>query len=143
MLNPRPWNAYRQVATQTASPGQLILMLYDGALRFLEQARIGFAAEDPVEMNETVNNNILRAQAIIHELNVSLNMREGGALADTLRRLYHYFDRRLTESNFQKQEEGLSEVHNRMTVLRNAWAEMLTQYSPMDRAGESLAELCA
>jgi flagellar protein FliS len=142
MLNHSPWKAYRQIATQTASPGQLILMLFDGALRFLEQARTGFAAKDPLEMNEAVNNNILRAQAIIHELNVSLNMHDGGALADTLRQLYNYFDRRLTDSNFHKQTDGLCEVHTRLTILRDAWAEMLTQQT-VAIPSESFAPLCA
>ena len=52
-----PWKSYRQVATQTASPGQLVLMLYEGAIRFLERARLGFAQEDPAEFNLTINNN--------------------------------------------------------------------------------------
>jgi flagellar protein FliS len=117
-------------------------MLFDGALRFIEQARKGFAANDPLEMNEAVNNNILRAQAVIHELNVSLNMSEGGPLADTLRQLYNYFDRRLTESNFHKQTDGLCEVHNRLTILRDAWAEMLAQQAAASPQ-ESFAPLCA
>ena len=78
MTQPNPWAAYRQVATQTAPPGQLILMLYDGVIRFLGQAMLGFSHEDPLEFNRTINNNILRAQAIIQELNLCLNMDAGG-----------------------------------------------------------------
>ena len=62
-----PWASYRSVATQTASPGQLVLMLFDGAIRFLECALNGFGSEDIVESYQTINNNVLRAQAIIHE----------------------------------------------------------------------------
>ena len=117
-----PWQSYRQVATRTASPGQLVLMLYEGAIRFLERAQAGFALHDPVESNTTVNNNILRAQDILRELDFSLNMTEGGELAFQLRRLYDYFDRRLQESNLKKEPAGIAEVIQRLTVLRDAWA---------------------
>jgi flagellar protein FliS len=119
-------------------------MLFDGAIRFLEQARVGFSEDDPALSNQTIHNNLLRAQAIITELNLSLNIHQGGELALTLRRLYDYFDRRLTESNMRKTEDGIVEVSKRMTVLRDAWAEMLTQNNPGSAAptGE-LATLCA
>lgn len=125
MPQPNPWQSYRQVATQTASPGQLVLMLFDGAIRFLERARLGFNFEDPLEFNLTINNNLLKAQAVISELNLSLNMEEGKDCAANFRRLYNYFDRRLQESNQYKQEAGIVEVIGRLTVLRDAWAEML------------------
>lgn len=129
MTPSKPWQSYRQVATITASPGQLILMLYDGALRFMQQALLGFAHDDPLEFNLTINNNILRAQAIIHELDYSLDMKAGGDLSQTLRRLYHYFDNRLQESNVYKKPEGLNETIKRLLVIRDAWAEMLTKQS--------------
>lgn len=119
--------SYRAVATQTASPGQLVLMLYDGAIRFLEQARSGFAKEDPLEFNLTINNSVLRAQAIINELNGTLNMEVGGQFAVTLRALYEYMDQRLHESNQYKREEGIIDVIRRLIVLRDAWAQMLQQ----------------
>lgn len=125
MLQTNPWQSYRQVATQTASPGQLVLMLYDGAIRFLECARLGFQYEDPLEFNLTISNNLLKAQAIINELNTSLNMEQGQDCAKNLRSLYDYLDRRLQESNQRKEEKGILEVIRRLTVLRDAWAEML------------------
>jgi len=125
MHSRQPWNSYRQVAAQTAPPGQLVLMLYDGALRFLEQARLGFGHDDPLEFNRTINNNILRAQAIINELNLALNMPDGGQFAATMRALYNYFDSRLQRSNQHKTEDGILEVISRLTVLRDAWSEML------------------
>lgn len=127
-MNPKnPWQSYRQVATRTASPGQLILMLYDGAIRFLERAKAGFQLEDPVECNTTINNNILRAQDIIRELDFSLNAERGGDLAQELHRLYDYFDRVLLEANLRKDVGGVAEVIQRITALRDAWATMLTQ----------------
>lgn len=83
-----PWKSYHQTATLTAPPGQIILMLYDGALRFLERASVGFRCTDPAELNMTVHNNLLRARDIIRELDCALNHEQGGELADTLHRLY-------------------------------------------------------
>jgi flagellar protein FliS len=51
MYRPNSWKTYQQAATNTATPGQLILMLYDGAIRFLNQAEQGFQFEDPAEFN--------------------------------------------------------------------------------------------
>jgi flagellar protein FliS len=100
-------------------------MLFDGAIRFLEQARGGFALEDPGEFNLTINNNVQRAQAIIDELNGSLDMVRGGELSRHLRGLYLYLDRRLDESNRTKTPEGIGECLERLDTLRNAWADML------------------
>lgn len=124
-----PWKSYRQIATQTAPPGQLVLMLYDGAIRFLEQSLPGFECEDPAEANMTVNNNLQRAQDIIRELSLSLNTEQGGEFAQTLRRLYDYFDRRIWESNLHKRPEGIREVIRHLGVLREAWATMLNNHN--------------
>jgi flagellar secretion chaperone FliS len=121
----KAWQSYRQVATQTASPGQLVLLLYNGILRFLEQARLGFGLDDPKEFNEAINNNLQRALAIINELNQSLNMAQGGEFASKMRGLYDYFDRQLHESNMTKTEAGILEVIKHVTILRDSWAEML------------------
>ena len=122
-----PWKSYRQIATRTAPPGQLVLMLYDGAIRFLEQGLAGFSMDDPATANMTVHNNLQRAQDIIRELNLSLNLEQGGEFAATLRRLYDYFDRRLWESNTRKQPDGIREVIRHLEVLRGAWSSMLNQ----------------
>lgn len=125
MTYQRPWNSYRQTATQTASPGQLVLMLYDGAIKFLEKSLCGFEIEDPAKSNETISNNIIRAQNIISELNSTLNLAEGGTLAETLRGLYNYMDDRLMESNLKKTPDGIQETIRRLTSLRDAWSQML------------------
>ena len=120
-----PWQSYRQVATATASKGQLVLMLFDGIVRFLDRSLTGFEMEDPAESNQTISNNILRAQDIIRELNRSLNMEAGGDVAMTLHRLYGYYDRRLMESNVRKDRDGIKEIIGLVSVLRDAWAAML------------------
>jgi flagellar secretion chaperone FliS len=132
------FKSYRQIATKTAPPGQLILMLFDGALLFLERARAGFEYNDPGKKNQTIHNNLRRAVDIIRHLNQSLNLEVGGELAATLRRLYHYFDMRLTESNFQKRRDGVDEVVGHLKELRDAWATMLAnQGQGSERSRES------
>ena len=121
--------SYRQIATLTAPPGQIVLMLYEGAIRSLERALPGFAMDDPAQANMQVHNNLQRAQDILRELNYSLNMEQGGECATTLRSLYEYFDRRLLESNRQKQPHGVKEVIVHLTELRDAWATMLSNLS--------------
>lgn len=127
MVSRNPWESYRRVATQTAPPGQLILMLYDGALRALDQALRGFASDDPATANATIHNGTQKAVDIIRELNFSLNMERGGEFAATLRRLYDYFERRLFESNLRKERAGIEEVQRHLQILRDAWATMLAQ----------------
>ena len=128
-MTPRnnPWQSYRKIATQTASPGQLVLMLYDGAISFLERGLTGFDYTDPLQFNLTINNNVLRAQAIVFELNSRLDMQQGGEVAENLRRLYDYFYRRLQEGNLKKKKEPLNEVLTRLRVLRDSWAQMMQQ----------------
>ena len=120
-----PWTSYQKVAAQTATPGQLVLMLFEGALRFLDRAHDGFLLEDPAERNTTIHNNVQRTQDILHELNMALDLSQGGELALTLRALYEYMDRKLMESNVQKDARGIIEVRHRISVLRDAWAGML------------------
>ena len=122
-----PWQSYRKVATQTASPAQLVLMLYEGAISFIEKSLEGFNHTDPLAFNLTINNNVLRAQAIIHELNARLDMANGGEISENFRRLYNYLHRRLQEANLKKKREPIEEVLMRLRVLRDSWAEMLRQ----------------
>jgi flagellar secretion chaperone FliS len=110
---------------QTAAPGQIVLMLFEGAILFLDRAESGFSQEDPAEANQTIHNNIQRAQEILHELNVALDIQSGGELAHTLRGLYEYMDRRLLESNLTKTNDGLIESRRYLSTLRDAWSQML------------------
>ena len=117
---------YRANAVLTASPGQLVLMLYDGVLKALAITRDAFArpVDDPRRI-ETINHQLLKAQTIISELQGGLNLEAGGEFALTLQRLYDYHNRRLLEANLRKQVEPVVEVERLVRELRNAWAEML------------------
>jgi flagellar protein FliS len=118
--------AYRSNAVLTASPGQLVLMLYDGALKAMAIALDAFnrPESDPRRI-ETINHQLQKAQAIIAELQSGLNLEKGGEFAQTLNRLYDYHYRRLFEANIRKQPEVVIEVEGLVRSLRDAWAEML------------------
>lgn len=139
MHAPNPFKSYRQVATQTAPPGQLVLMLFDGALKSLDCALLGFQSKDFAERNLQVHNNLARAQDIIRELNGSLDLPAGGQLAETLRNLYNYFELRLNESNLKKHPAGVKEVIPMIKELRDAWFAMLAQH-PGDVSAATAAE---
>lgn len=119
---------YRSNAVLTASPGQLVLMLYDGALRSLALAHQAF--ERPPEdfrRNEVINQQLQKAQMIIGELQGGLNIEAGGETAALLNRLYSYYNRRLLEANLRKQVAPVLEVERLIGELRSSWAEMLTR----------------
>jgi flagellar secretion chaperone FliS len=119
---------YRTNAVLTASPGQLVLMLYDGALRSLAMAREAFERpEDDVRRIEVINKQLLKAQAIVSELQSGLNFDAGGEIAKTLNGLYDYYNRRLLEANLRKQVAPVIEVERLLGELRAGWAEMLTK----------------
>jgi len=120
-----PWKSYRETATLTAPPGQIVLMLFEGAIRSLERSLPGFTNTDPAEANMIIHNNLQRAQDIIRELNGALNMEQGGEFATNMRRLYDYLERRIWESNLKKNSAGVGESIRHLTVLRDAWATML------------------
>ncbi len=119
---------YRANAVLTASPGQLVLMLYDGALKAMNLAREGFERpDDDVRRIEVINHQLQKAQAILAELQNGLNLEAGGEFAKTLYRLYDYHNRRLFEANLKKQVAPVIEVEELVRQLRDAWAEMLTK----------------
>lgn len=119
---------YRTNAVLTASPGQLVLMLYDGALKALNLAKEAFALPaDDFRRIESINTHLLKAQAILNELQSGLNMEAGGEFARTMHRLYDYHNRRLFEANLRKEIEPVIEVERLVRELRDAWAQMLSQ----------------
>src|SRR6187551_2094732 len=103
--------AYRANSVLTASPGQLVLMLFDGALNALAIART--ACDDPnrdPRRFETINGQPPKAQKIIAELQGTLNPEAGGDFARTMYQLYDYYDRRLIEANLKKESGPIAEV---------------------------------
>ncbi len=130
---------YRANAVLTASPGQLVLMLYDGALKAMAIAQDAFTRpeEDPRRI-EIINHQLQKAQNIVLELQSGLNMEAGGDFAKTLYRLYDYHHRRLFEANLRKDPAIVIEVAGLVRSLRDAWAEMLTKQEPDQAPAEGL-----
>jgi flagellar protein FliS len=120
--------AYRATAVLTASPGQLVLMLFDGALRSLAIAQDAFN-RPPNDRGriEVINRHLLKAQSILAELQGGLDMEVGGEFARTMHSLYDYHMRRLFEANVRKQVAPVIEVERLLREVRDAWAEMLSR----------------
>jgi len=132
----QPYNkvakSYKAQSVRTASPGKLVLMLFDGYLRFTAAAKKSFDETDLVKKNEGINNNLIRAQNIVSELQSSLDMTVPGELPGTLYRLYDYVLTNLQQANIKKDPEKIIESDNVMSELRDSWAEMLTQNPDVD-----------
>ena len=113
-------NAYMQTNVTTTTPGHLVVMLYDGAITFLEQAKQEIAA------NNFAKKGILISQAldIIAELDGSLNNEKGGDLAQNLHRLYMYCNTRLLQANLKMDTAIIDEVIGILSSFRSAFAEI-------------------
>jgi len=118
-------STYKSASVQTASPGQLVLMLYDGALRFMTQAQEGFVIQNTRERNEAINNNLIKAQNILAELQSSLDMKVEGEFPKTMFRLYDFMIRQLQSANIRKEAEPIKVVYGMLKDIRDAWEEML------------------
>jgi flagellar protein FliS len=112
-----PTAAYRDASVLTASPGQLVVMLYDGAERFLRQARHAMQEGDLAR----ANNRMQRAEAIIDELQATLNF-DAGEVAERLRAIYLFCRRHLSEARLERDPERIGEVLGLLGDLREAWA---------------------
>lgn len=121
LINTQQNESYRRTQIDTASPEMLILMLYDGALRFMSQAEEAFDAND----REAINHQLLRVQAIIAELLSALDKDKGGEIAVNLERLYIFFLERLGEANMKKTPEPMREIRPLIETLRDTWAEAM------------------
>jgi len=122
-----PATEYLRAQVETASPCGLIVILYEGAINFMEKALEGFKETSPTERIERINNSLLRAQDIITELAACLDMEAGGEIAENLFRLYDYMHRRLIEANVRKQPEPIKEVIGLMSDLKEAWQQISMQ----------------
>lgn len=137
MYRPNKYQTYQANAVFTASPGQLVLMLFDGAIKFLHIALEGFKNQDPLDFNLTIHQNTQKAQAIIRELKACLDQEKGPEFADKMSALYDYFDRRLQQGNLKKERAPMEEVSRHLQILRDAWKEMLDKQSAGDPVGSA------
>jgi flagellar protein FliS len=121
-------NAYRETRVKTAGQGALIVMLYDEAIRQMESSLGNIEtnendAEDKVAASniEAYHKGIVKAQEIIGELMVSLDMEKGGDVAKNLLALYIFFNQELLALGVKADKQKLKSVVTMMNDLREAW----------------------
>lgn len=110
-------DAYRETTVATQNKGRLIVMLYEGAVRFLKQAIRDLDAGDYMGKGR----NIQKALDIIYELNTVLNMEAGGEVAGNLRSLYNFMTRHLTQANIKCDPQMIREVITILEELNQGW----------------------
>ena len=110
--------AYRRIEAESRSPLELVVMLYDGVLRFVGEARQAHARGDVLARGHAIS----RCLAIVAELQSTLNVEQGGAVAEELDRLYAYVTARLVEVSAKQDVAALDEVHRLFSTLRDGWA---------------------
>ena len=121
-------HAYRQTRVKTASQGRLIVMLYDEAIRQIDVA-VKYMDSGTKQL-DLINNAVVKTQDIVTELMVSLDMEQGGEIAQNLFRLYMFFNDRLMDGNLKKDKEPLIAVRTMMSSLRDAWKQIESTSSP-------------
>jgi flagellar protein FliS len=114
---------YLETAVETASPARLIVMLYDGAIRFINEAAYAMQQRD----YETQNTKLQRAQKILAELISSLDFDKGGEIAENLFRLYTYMYNQLVEANINDDTARLEHVVGLLCEIREAWDTIATE----------------
>lgn len=119
MYKPNPYAKIKENAINTATPEELTLMLYDGALKFANKAVIAIEKKNYTE----ANNFIQRTKDIIRELQLTLNMKY--EISNQLRDAYEYMHYRLTQANIKKDLDMLNEVIEHIRLFRDTWKEAI------------------
>ncbi|MCL2373727.1 MAG: flagellar export chaperone FliS [Treponema sp.] len=135
-------SSYRETRVKTASQGQLIIMLYEEAVRSLDRAidLLGMDAggkKNPSNI-EKVSKSILKVQEIITELTASLDFEQGGEISRNLFSLYNWFNRELLEGNIHQDSRRIMAVRNQMDDLKGAWSEIVAK-SGRESSGKAAA----
>lgn len=117
MTSQRGLTTYRQTQVQSRTPLELVVMLYDGALKFLQQARDGIERRDIAARRDASS----RALTIISELQSTLNMEQGGEIAQRLDELYGYVTARILHAAATNTVAPLDDATRVMTTLRDSW----------------------
>lgn len=112
-------NAYQQNGVNTASKEKLLLILYDGLVKFIKQ---GIAGLDEKDYSKS-NTNFIKAENIINEFMSTLNMEVGGEIPKSLMALYDYMNRRLVEANIKKDKNIAEEVLGFAEELKQTFEE--------------------
>jgi flagellar protein FliS len=126
-------SAYRETRIKTASQGQLIVMLYDEAVKHLDRGlellNLNTKGKRDPGRIEKINKAVLKAQEIITELMASLDFDQGGEIAQNLFSLYSWFNQELLEANVGQDPRRITVVRNMVNELRGAWNEAASKTS--------------
>lgn len=114
---------YRKSSVSGATPLQLVIMLYDGALRFLKQAQRAIQQDDLYHKNE----NLTKAQRIVAELLSCLDMEKGGEIAKNLFALYSYVYDQMVQANLNDDLEAIERSVKVLSDLRTSWVQLEEQ----------------
>ncbi len=129
-------NTYKQTQIQTASKEKLLLMAYEGAIKFLKAAQEALPKKD----YETVNKYLQKAQDIVVELMLSLDMEAGGEIAKNLWNLYDYMYFRLVQANVKKDNDMIEEVKQMLESLYETWKEAIKKLQEEKKKTEKMAD---
>jgi flagellar secretion chaperone FliS len=121
-MTQRGLSTYRQTEVQSRTPLELVVMLYDGALRFTNQARDAATRGDIPARQDAAN----RALAIVGELQSTLNMDEGGDIARRLDELYTFVSGRILQAAVDNSVGPLDDAARVLAVLRESWVVIAT-----------------
>jgi flagellar protein FliS len=134
-------SAYRETRIRTAGQGQLIVMLYDEAVKQLEKSlellNLNKEGKDPSRI-ETIGKAIIKTRDIITELMVSLDFDKGGEIAKNLFALYTWFNKELLEAHMNLDIKRIGEVKDQIGALRGAWADIAAKTSTEGRYVEGV-----
>ncbi len=119
----RAASTYRTTQVRSRSPLELVVMLYDGAIRDMTTAKEALVEGDLPRKRQSMS----RALAIVSELQSSLNMKEGGEVAERLDGLYTYVNGRLLEANMKGETKAIDEALVVFSTVREAWAQIAAQ----------------
>lgn len=119
MLRHNGYAAYANNKIMTATPAELTLMLYDGAIKFCNIAIAGIEENDV----EKVHNNIVKVENIITEFQATLDHKY--ATAEDFDNVYRYLQQRLLEANVKKDKDILEEVLGHLRTMRDTWKEVM------------------
>jgi len=120
-MSTQAYQAYQNNSVETASPGELTLMLYNGCLKFIKIAKRGMDESN----YELKNTNIQKAQKIIQELMVTMN--PDFSITEEIMPLYDYISRTLMEANLQNDPAKLDEAYELVKEFRDTWKEVVKQ----------------
>ena len=114
---------YRHNEIATSSQGKLIIMMYEGAVKFVNLAIEGVDNKDLSKKGIYIN----KAHDIINELSLALDMKKGGEIAQKLESLYQFILHQLTLANIKSDRKALESILNVLTPLLEAWTKLLTK----------------